>query len=378
MKTLRSVRLFFQEGASDKVYNADLVEVEEGRYSVLVEWGRRGSRLNRGSKAVKVALAAAESAYEKVVREKLGKGYEAVTDEVKPAAVAPPFGEGSGSKGGAARRARMAQSAQLLNTVDEDELARLIADTRHVAQQKLDGVRILVHVLPDGIVATNRSGEVTALDPAVCAALAALPAGSVVDGEHVRGEAYHLFDALQIGDEDLRRCGYLERYGWLEDLLLDEPLRLVATARTPAQKRALLERLRAEGAEGIVLKRGDAPYSPGRPASGGTQLKYKFIKSADVVITANAGNAYQMEVYDGGRASAVGKVFSGTTSESRHALDERLAAGETPVAEVRYLYATDDDQLYQPVFVQIRDDKPPEECTLAQLKRTSRRTVEAE
>jgi hypothetical protein len=69
-------------------------------------------------------------------------------------------------------------------------------------------------------------------------------------------------------------------------------------------------------------------------------------------------------------------VFAGTTNETRRQLDELLAAGETPVAEVRYLYATDADILYQPVFVQLRDDKDAADCGIGQLVRTSRAAVE--
>jgi bifunctional non-homologous end joining protein LigD len=65
-------------------------------------------------------------------------------------------------------------------------------------------------------------------------------------------------------------------------------------------------------------------------------------------------------------------VFAGTTNESRAELDERLAAGERPVAEVRYLYATDDEQLFQPVFIRLRDDKPANECLRSQLEKTRR------
>jgi ATP-dependent DNA ligase len=68
-------------------------------------------------------------------------------------------------------------------------------------------------------------------------------------------------------------------------------------------------------------------------------------------------------------------VFAGTTNASRKELDTMLARGETPVAEVKYLYATEDDQLYQPVFVRLRDDKDPDECLRTQLTRTNREVV---
>src|SRR5512133_3508250 len=127
MNVIRSVQMFFQEGTSDKVYNATLVE-EGGLYTVKVEWGRRGAALNTGAKAVRVPLAAAERAYDKIVREKTGKGYEVVSDEVKPAAVAPPVGQGSASKVATTGRQRLGQQAQLLNSVEEDAVDELLAD----------------------------------------------------------------------------------------------------------------------------------------------------------------------------------------------------------------------------------------------------------
>ena len=57
-----------------------------------------------------------------------------------------------------------------------------------------------------------------------------------------------------------------------------------------------------------------------------------------------------MVVFDHGKRFDVGKVFAGTTNESRKELDALLAAGQAPVAEVKYLYATA-DQLQQPAFV---------------------------
>src|SRR2546421_91422 len=66
-----------------------------------------------------------------------------------------------------------------------------------------------------------------------------------------------------------------------------------------AEKRALFERLKENAAEGIVFKQRAAPYTPGRPSSGGPQRKYKLTKRADVVLLKNAGNAYLMGVHHG-------------------------------------------------------------------------------
>jgi bifunctional non-homologous end joining protein LigD len=376
MKVVRAIKLFFQEGSSDKVYNATIFDEGDGKYSVEVEWGRRGAKLNRGKKANKVALAAAEKAYDKLVREKTSKGYEELTEVVQPQAVAPPEGQGSGSRATGVRE-KVGQAAQLLNPIEPEDVPGLLADDHVIAQQKLDGNRVLVHV-GETLRATNRSGQLTTIHASILAALESIPAGTVIDGELVPGAdgpVYWLFDVLQIADEDLRKLGYLERWQRLDaeiEPAIDHPIRILDYAHGHAAKQALYERLLAANAEGIVFKYADAHYQPGRPSSGGKQLKHKFVKSADVVILENAGNAYLMAVYDGDELREVGKVFAGTTNESRVELDDRLATGERPVAEVRYLYATEDEQLYQPVFIRLRDDKPANECLRSQLEKTRR------
>jgi bifunctional non-homologous end joining protein LigD len=381
MKVVKSIQLFFQEGTSDKVYNASIVEESPGVFTLHVEWGRRGGPLQRGTKAVKASLAKAESELQKVVREKTKKGYEEMTASVQPAPVAPPVGQGSGSKTGAGGRKKIGQGAQLLNSCDDREVEALLRDDGIVAQQKLDGARVLVHVGAE-VVATNRSGQVTALADGVLGCLGYLARGTILDGELVqetRGPCFYLFDLLQHGTDDLREAGYLDRYLELDVVVdqIDGPVRLVPLARTEGEKRELLERLRSERAEGIVFKRIDAPYVQGRPPSGGAQLKYKFTKTADVLIVENAGNAYAMAVLDAdGNERRVGKVFAGTTNEIRAALDARIGGGERLVAEVAYLYATEEDQLFQPVFLRVREDKDPDECSLDQLVRTSRKVVD--
>jgi bifunctional non-homologous end joining protein LigD len=376
MAVVRSIKLFFQEGSSDKVYNATLLDEGDGKYSVEVEWGRRGAKLSRGRKANKVSLAAAEKAYAKLVREKTSKGYEELTEVVQPQAVAPPQGQGSGSRATGVRE-KIGQAAQLLNPIEHDELEAWLVDDRVIAQQKLDGNRVLLYV-DEQIRASNRAGQLTTIHASIVEALESVPRGTVIDGELVaseEGPAYWLFDILQIAGEDLRGLGYLERWQRLDaeiEPAIDHPIRILDYAQGHAAKRALYQRLRAAQAEGIVFKQCDAPYEPGRPSSGGTQVKHKFIKSADVVIIENAGNAYRMAVYEGDTLREIGKVFSGTSNESRAELDARLAEGEQPVAEVRYLYATDDEQLYQPVFVRLRDDKDAKACLLAQLEKTRR------
>ena len=377
---IKEVKLFFQEGNSDKVYYARIVPSGPG-FDVVVEWGRRGSTLQQGKKALRVTREKAEATLEKLKREKMNKGYEEMTAGVKPAEVAPPMGEGSGSRATGVRK-RVGRVAQLLNPVDSHEVDALLHDDAWVAQQKLDGTRVLCHVVDGEVLPTNRSGQKTAMGGGVLKGLIHLPNGTVVDGEVVKldgEEIYFLFDVLEFAGDDVSKESYAKRFERLTDELepgLSDPVRVLETATTGAQKRSLYERLMQAGAEGIVFKDKRAPWSPGRPSSGGTQLKCKFVSAADVLLVENAGNAYRMQVYAGGKLRDIGKVFSGTTNESRKALDARLEKGQRVVAEVRYLYATDDLNLFQPVFVRARTDKAEKECTLEQLKQTNREVVD--
>ena len=370
---VKSIQLFFQEGSSDKVYNAQIVK-DGDAYTVHCQWGRRGSSLQQGSKAVRVPLAVAQRKFDSLVREKTGKGYQAISDDVQPAAVAPPEGQGSGSKV-TGKRARVGIKAQLAESIDDDDLlAKFLADDSVVAQQKIDGERVLVHV-GDELLVTNREGQKKDVSLAMFAGLEYLPKGTILDGE-LLDSAYWLFDVLAFAGEDVKMRGYLERFEILDgevEPALSGDIRVLPVAVGKKQKQKLHDKLRGANAEGLILKDREAPYSPG--ARNAAMRKFKFTKSADVVILENAGNAYLMAVYDGRKLFEIGKVFAGTTNASRKALDAALARGEKPVCEVKYLYATDDHQLFQPVFVGARTDKAAKDCLRAQLVTTSRKVI---
>ena len=164
MTVLKSIELFFQEGTSDKVYLARIVETEPGKHDVEVEWGRRGGGLNKGKKAVGVALAAAEKTYDKLVREKTGKGYgesEITAAGEAPRLVAPPEGARLGQQGG--RQAREGRSrgaaAQRGRRGGAREAPRGRRDDRPAEARRRS--RVLVHV-KETLLATNRAGQASA------------------------------------------------------------------------------------------------------------------------------------------------------------------------------------------------------------------------
>ncbi len=102
MNLLKKARLAFQDGASDKVYEVDLLDLENGKsesYLVNFRYGRRGSKLREGTKTLRpVDLQRAQKLYDSVVTSKLIKGYTDVdqpqsqdqqADSVAPASVPP-------------------------------------------------------------------------------------------------------------------------------------------------------------------------------------------------------------------------------------------------------------------------------------------------
>jgi bifunctional non-homologous end joining protein LigD len=92
---------------------------------------------------------------------------------------------------------------------------------------------------------------------------------------------YIVFDLLYLDGETLMRLPYTERRARLEGLDLNGP-----SWRTPAyhegEGAALLDASAAQGLEGVMAKRLDSPYEPGRRP--GTWLKVKNTRRQELVI----------------------------------------------------------------------------------------------
>ncbi|WP_017719903.1 HEAT repeat domain-containing protein [Kamptonema formosum] len=90
MELIKRTSLYFREGASDKVYEVDLYRLGENRYTVNFRYGRRGAKLKEGTKTEQpVPLAQAERVFDKLVGEKVKKGYQ----EMPPARTGPASSE---------------------------------------------------------------------------------------------------------------------------------------------------------------------------------------------------------------------------------------------------------------------------------------------
>jgi len=118
--------LHYQDQRSDKVYRI-AIEPRDGGYVVNFAYGRSGSTLNTGTKtSCPVYYDAARMIYDKVVREKLAKGYILAADS-------QTYVTGS--------RKVTDIRPQLLNAVDDP--GPLLKDNGFYIQRKHDGKRLL-------------------------------------------------------------------------------------------------------------------------------------------------------------------------------------------------------------------------------------------
>ena len=352
---VQSISLYYREGSSDKVYHVQLHETAGG-FVVNFQYGRRGSTLQSGTKTTSpVNRAQAEKIYSKLVVEKKGKGYtegEAGTPYSDPIAKQEPSG----------------YQPQLANPVSEEESPALIADDNWCLQEKIDGVRQILIRSGKQVTAANRKGLLVPVSDRIANAILSMnPFGEVdfvLDGEAV-GDVYVPFDVLSF-KRDLRMAVAKTRLGVLDTLFafpVPSVIRRIRTAYTKEEKQALYEDLKTKGAEGVIFKRLDASYVPGRPASGGVLLKFKFQATATCsVVEINTRRSVQIAVRQTGEKELI--PVGNVTIPPNHAIPK---VGQ--LVEVRYLYAYPGGSLYQPTYLGVRSDlEASDEVTRLKLK----------
>lgn len=339
-KTHQQVSLYYSEGGSDKVYHAQIQEVDGG-FVVNFQYGRRGSSLQCGSKtSTPVDFGKAQKVFDKVVAEKRGKGY---VEDVS----------GSPYQGTANAGRVTGLVPQLLNPVGEPDLEALFIDPAWTMQEKMDGERRMASVGASGAAGSNRKGLAVPLPLATAAELSAMFVDADVDGEEI-GDTFYLFDLLRDGS-DMGRLGYVARHDRLRAVFAEagkslKHVVLVERADTEAEKRTLFADIRSRKGEGVVFKRKDAPYVPGRPNTAGDQLKFKFYATATVAVDAVNTDRRSVKIAvvdDNGCLVPVGNVTIPPSVPVP-------VAGS--IIEVRYLYAYQGGSLYQPTFERSRPD----------------------
>ncbi len=198
------------------------------------------------------------------------------------------------------------------------------------------------------------------------------------------------FDFLAAGAFDLRGLPLTKRKELLRDLLSTiadgRPLRY--TDHVEEEGEALFESAREMRLEGIVGKRGDAPYRAGRSSDW---VKMPVNRTGDFAIVgmsppkgSRAGfGALHLAGWDAGELAYAGRVGTGFSDKQLAELTRALQADRratppcrdtlpadrrhtwvTPrlVCEVRFREWTDERLLRQPAFLRMRPDKTVDDC----------------
>lgn len=295
-------------------------------------------------------------------------------------------------------------------------------------EPKLDGVRAIV-TLEDGEASlrSRRGNDMTKQYPTLAAVLGRQPANTMIlDGEIVavdeRGvPSFELLQQrmnLQNGHEIAQADRDLPVFFYVFDLLyldgvdltrvpLEERRRLLERTLAPSAWVKLLEAFDVDGLtayeavqhlglEGLVAKKRDSKYSPGRRSKQWLKVKARLTDEF-VVVGYSDGERSRASTFGslviatrlepGGELVAAGRAGSGFTDrglEEALARLEPLVVEEPPlsesevervfaygrdvtwvrpelVVEVEYAEVTSDGNLRAPVFKRFRDDKPAAE-----------------
>jgi bifunctional non-homologous end joining protein LigD len=302
--------------------------------------------------------------------------------------------------------------------------ATLPRDDEHWAfEVKWDGVRAICHSEPGRmrlhsrnlLDITPRYPEVGRLNRALSHHRAVLD-GEVValdaDGKpsfgalqrrmHVSGEAavrrlaketpvtYVIFDLLWLDGHSLMELPYTERRARLAELELGDGGRWRVPDYVVGHGEQLLAATEQQGLEGVIAKRLDSPYEPGRRTP--CWLKIKNVERQEVVVGGWVpGDGKRRDRIgallvgvrdDDGALRHVGRVGTGFTEAELDRLAEKLRPLEREdspfapggpkiprgavfadpelVAEVEFREWTDGGQLRAPSYKGLRDDKPAE------------------
>jgi bifunctional non-homologous end joining protein LigD len=326
---------------------------------------------------------------------------------------------------GARKAAAPRQLSPMLPTLTD----RAFSNPNWLFEPKLDGYRVIATV-EDGVVrlSSRRGLDCTNEYPWLVEALRRQPYRDVIfDGEIValdpqgrpsfqllqnRGSEprpsllYYAFDVLYRDGYDLRGVTLEQRKELLQSSLIpNDRIRIVETF--PEDGLGLFEAVRRTGIEGIVAKRRDSRYDPGKRSD--SWLKIKATHSDEFVIggyTVGSGarastfGSLVLGYYKDGasKLTYVGHAGSGFDDRTLKSVYQRLQAlrtdecpfdSEVPtfgmwrrpgkvdgpiswvkpdlVAQVKYAEITSDGILRAPVFLGIREDKAARDVVEAEV-----------
>jgi bifunctional non-homologous end joining protein LigD len=279
-------------------------------------------------------------------------------------------------------------------------------------EPKWDGYRAIVTVSSGNVTFTSRNGNDLTERFRECARRAALAirtADAVLDGEicalddqgRSRFSALQegtgtlvlvLFDILELDSEPLIDLELVERRERLEQVVYPSAGGVVVSPQFEDGE-ALLEAAREQGLEGVVAKRADSRYQPGRRSPDWRKLKVRQGQEFVIVgYTKGQGRrsggfgSLVVAVHEAGGLRWVGNVGTGYTDAEIDRLLKLLKPlrrpgsplAETPkmprvrrgdvvwvepklVAQVEFAEWTHEGRLRAPVYLGLREDKPASE-----------------
>jgi len=246
----------------------------------------------------------------------------------------------------------------------QGEAAQLGERQAWLAEWKWDGIRGQI-VRRAGQCALWSRGEeiITERFPEIIAAAAALPDGTVLDGEVLAGTGdqvmpfaslqqrigrkkltakflkeiparFIAYDLLEMDAIDLRHRPLEQRRAWLEQLIsaMASPV-LGLSAPLPEQTweelSTVREQARARGVEGLMLKDLSSPYGTGRQRGAWWKWKIEPFLFDGVLLYAAPGHGrrsnlytdYTFGVWRAGALVPIAKAYSGLTDEEIRRLD---------------------------------------------------------
>jgi len=346
---IKSVYMHCNKGSSDKFYNI-YVLAGEGKFEVIGEGGRTGSRPKEYPRGSYYTMADAAHVVNGLIKEKLGKDY-IITKHSEEFSYGSDLGDLTYLTHPSKLEAKEVETfrifPQLLTPISVSEMLYYITNDQYIAQEKIDGQRIMIEVDFGKVTAYNRKACPVEIPEAMKDELAVLSKQIVLDGEKV-GDMYYIFDMLEESFEDMTKWKYESRFSHLLEIMEDRILHhidLVPTAISIQQKQKLVEQLMEENKEGVVFKLKTSVHTAGR---GPEHLKCKFWSSATCSVTEiNYKRSVGVSVQSGDELVPVGNV----TVPPNYDLP---SIGD--LVEVKYLYYYPGGSLYQPQYLGVRND----------------------
>ena len=303
--------------------------------------------------------------------------------------------------------------------------SKLPEGSNFVWEVKLDGYRALAVKSGTGVTLfSRRRKSLNRQFPYIVEALADLPAGTVVDGEVVamdesgrpdfnllqnfRAEAsrirYYIFDLLCWADRDLTQVPMVERRALLKSVVVIPDKRIRISDYFEAAPKDLLSAVREQRLEGIVGKRKDSVYQPGKRS--GAWIKYRVNRGQEFVIGGYFPGPHGFDslivgYYEGDKLMYVARTRNGFVPASRRQVFSRLKHLVIPdcpfvnlpetrksrfgeelnaekmkkavwlrpeaVAQIEFLEWTEADRLRHSKFGGLREDKNPRDVFKEQL-----------